>query len=170
MKFLRITLLAGFAFAFAVASASGETLMDQNSRSTVGNQSGTKIGGAATPFSLFDLSRLHMNQSYSLNFFSSGGQTQSIAMYMNQIDYQFAKPLRIQIGVAYLHQPQSWFGASASSTLNNKLLPSFRLFWEPSRNFHVSVGYEQWAPGLMGSSYSNYYNRSPYGRYGSFFE
>ncbi len=162
-------LLACMVFVFAVVSASGETLMDQNSRSTVGNQSGVSVGGASTPFSLFDPSRLRMNHTYSVNFFSAGGQTQSIAMYMNQIDYQFAKPLRIQIGLAYIHQPQSWFGASASSTLNNKILPSFRLFWEPSRNFHVSVGYEQWAPGLMGSNYS-YYNRSPYGRYGSIFE
>ncbi len=169
MTILRTAVLACFLVAFCVISLFAETVMDQNNNSTVGNQSGVTVGKANTPFSLFDPSRLRMSHTYSVNFFSSGGQSQSIAMYMNQIDYQFAKPLRIQIGLAYVHQPQSWFGGNASSTLNNKILPSFRLFWDPSRNFHVSVGYEQWAPGLLNSNYSDYY-RSPYGRYGSLFE
>lgn len=169
MTILRNAVLACFIIVLTVASVSAETVMDKKSNSSIGNQSGLSVGNGDTPFSLFDPSRLRMNHSYSMNFFSSGGHTQSIAMYMNQIDYQFAKPLRMQIGLAYIHQPQSLFGASTSSTINNKILPSFRLFWEPSRNFHVSVGYEQWAPGLMNSAYPNYY-RSPYGRYGSFFE
>lgn len=169
MTILRNAVLACFIIVLTVASVSAETVMDKKSNSSIGNQSGLSVGNGDTPFSLFDPSRLRMNHSYSMNFFSSGGHTQSIAMYMNQIDYQFAKPLRMQIGLAYIHQPQSLFGASTSSTINNKILPSFRLFWEPSRNFHVSVGYEQWAPGLMNSAYPSYY-RSPYGRYGSFFE
>lgn len=169
MTILRNAVLACFIIVLTVASVSAETVMDQKSNSSIGNQNGLSVEKSNMPFSLFYPSRLRMNHSYSMNFFSSGGHTQSIAMYMNQIDYQFAKPLRMQIGLAYIHQPQSLFGASTSSTINNKILPSFRLFWEPSRNFHVSVGYEQWAPGLMNSGYPNYY-RSPYGRYGSFFE
>lgn len=169
MTILKNAVLACFIIVLTVASVSAETVMDKKSNSSIGNQSGLSVGNGDTPFSLFDPSRLRMNHSYSMNFFSSGGHTQSIAMYMNQIDYQFAKPLRMQIGLAYIHQPQSLFGASTSSTINNKILPSFRLFWEPSRNFHVSVGYEQLVPGLMNSAYPNYY-RSPYGRYGSFFE
>lgn len=169
MTILKNAVLACFIIVLTVVSVSAETVMDQNQVSSVGRQGASSVGSGSTPFSLFDPSRLRMNHSYSVNFFSSGGHTQSIAMYMNQIDYQFAKPLRVQVGFAYVHQPQSLFGASTSSTVNNKILPSFRLFWEPSRNFHVSVGYEQWVPGLMNSSYSNYY-RSPYGRYGSFFE
>ena len=169
MTILRNAVLACFIIVLTVASVSAETVMDQKSNSSIGNQNGLSVEKSNMPFSLFDPSRLRMNHSYSMNFFSSGGHTQSIAMYMNQIDYQFAKPLRMEIGIAYIHQPQSLFGASTSSTINNKILPSFRLFWEPSRNFHVSVGYEQWAPGLMNSGCPNYF-RSPYGRYGPFFE
>lgn len=169
MTILRNAVLVCFFIALFAVSVSAGTVMEKGSSASLGNASGVSGTKVSSPFSLFDPSRLRMSHTYSVNFFSSGGQTQSIAMYLNQIDYQLAKPLRLQVGLAFIHQPQSWFGATASSTLNNKLLPSFRLLWEPSRNFNVSVSYEQWAPGMLNSNYSNYY-RSPYGRYGSLFE
>ncbi|MCC6964018.1 MAG: hypothetical protein IT585_12255 [candidate division Zixibacteria bacterium] len=130
------------------------------------NRSNVTSGAGASGFSLFDPSRLHMQHAYTVSVFSGGGRSQTIAAYLNQIDYQFAKPLRLSVGLAFVHQPQSWFGSSASSSLNNRILPSFRLLWEPSKNFHMSINYESYVPGLY--NYNGYY--SPYGRYGSFFD
>ena len=81
-----------------------------------------------------------MTQSYSLSYMSGAGQGRMIGMYINQIDYEFAKPLRVSFAIAYLHQPQGLWGARTQIS-GNKLLPSFRLDWQPSRNlpFHPEL-------------------------------
>lgn len=113
-------------------------------------------------FSLLDPSRLHMTQSYSLSYVSGVGQGKMIGMYINQIDYEFAKPLRVSFAVAYLHQPQGLWGARTQIS-GNKLLPSFRLDWQPSRNFRFILNYETRSPYQL-------YSNSPFGRYESIFE
>ena len=113
-------------------------------------------------FSLLDPSRLHMTQSYSLSYMSGAGQGKMIGMYINQIDYEFAKPLRVSFAIAYLHQPQGLWGARTQIS-GNKLLPSFRLDWQPSRNFRFILNYETRSPYQL-------YSGSPFGRYESIFE
>ena len=113
-------------------------------------------------FSLLDPSRLHMTQSYSLSYASGVGQGKMIGMYINQIDYEFAKPLRVSFAIAYLHQPQGLWGARTQIS-GNKLLPSFRLDWQPSRNFRFILNYETRSPYQL-------YSNSPFGRYESIFE
>jgi hypothetical protein len=149
-----LLLLTSVAFA-------ADTLVKQGTTSSTGSSS--LSGASARPvFSLLDPSRLHMTQSYSLSYFSGAGQGKMIGMYINQIDYEFAKPLRVSFAIAYLHQPQGLWGAGTQIS-GNKLLPSFRLDWQPSRNFRFVLNYETRSP------YQMYYN-SPYGRYGSIFE
>jgi hypothetical protein len=103
-----------------------------------------------------------MTQSYSLSYVSGAGQGRMIGMYINQIDYEFAKPLRVSFAIAYLHQPQGLWGAGTQIG-GNKLLPSFRVDWRPSRNFRFILNYETRSP------YQSYYN-SPFGRYESIFD
>jgi hypothetical protein len=127
--------------------------------------SGSSVLSGARPrpvFSLLDPSRLHMTQSYSLSYMSGVGQGKMIGMYINQIDYEFAKPLRVSFAVAYLHQPQGLLGARTQIS-GNKLLPSFRLDWQPSRNLRFILNYETRSPYQL-------YSNSPFGRYESIFE
>lgn len=140
----------------SIASHAETVVLRETSGSAVGltPQPQTSLNSA---FSLFDPSRLHMHHSYSIGFFSGGGESRTIAMYLNQIEYQFAKPLRLSVELAYLHQPQTLFGANGSSAVGNRLLPSFHLLWEPSRNFQMLVSYQSLAPHLL-------YDRSPYWR------
>jgi hypothetical protein len=129
------------------------------------NSTGLSALSGASPrpaFSLLDPSRLHMTQSYSLSYMSGAGQGKMIGMYINQIDYEFAKPLRISFAIAYLHQPQGLWGARTQIS-GNKLLPSFRLDWRPSRNFRFVLNYETLSP-------YQFYSNSPFGRYESIFE
>lgn len=146
------------------SALAAETLITKEN--SPANPSNVTSGAGISGLSLFDPARLHMQHAYTVSMFSGGGRSQTIAAYLNQIDYQFARPLRLSVGLAFVHQPQAWFGSSASSSLNNRVLPSFRLLWEPSKNFHMSINYESYVPGLY--NYNGYY--SPYGRYGSFFD
>ncbi len=149
-----LLLLTNVAFA-------ADTLVKQGTASSIG----TSTLSSASPrpiFSLLDPSRLHMTQSYNLSYASGAGQGKMIGMYINQIDYQFAKPLRVSFAIAYLHQPQGLWGASTQIG-GNKLLPSFRLDWQPSRNLRFILNYETRSPYQL-------YSNSPFGRYESIFE
>jgi hypothetical protein len=141
-----------------------DTIVKQVATGTASPTSSTALSsGKPRPvFSLLDPSRLHMTQSYSLSYMSGAGQGKMIGMYINQIDYEFAKPLRVSFAIAYIHQPQGLWGARTQIS-GNKLLPSFRLDWQPSRNFRFILNYETRSPYQL-----NY--GSPFGRYESIFE
>jgi hypothetical protein len=141
-----------------------DTLVKQGTTGSTSSTGSTALS-AAKPrpaFSLLDPSRLHMTQRYSVSYISGAGQGKMIGMYINQIDYEFAKPLRVSFAVAYLHQPQGLWGARTQIS-GNKLLPSFRVDWQPSRNFRFILNYETRSP------YQLHYD-SPFGRYESIFE
>jgi hypothetical protein len=136
------------------AAVAADTFVKQNSAAT-GGTSGLANASSRPALSLLDLSRFHMSQSYTLSYTSGSGQGQMIGMYINQIDYEFAKPLRMSFAIAYLHQPQGLVGARTQAS-GNKLLPSFRLQWEPSKNFSFILNYETRSP------YQQYYNSPMY--------
>ncbi len=161
MTWRKLSVLAAIAVISCSAIAFTQPL-NEIGKSTK-SESSVMANSGLSKFSLFDPSRLRIRHSYSVSVFSGGGQSQTIAAYLNQIDYQFAKPLRLSIGLAYLHQPQGLIGASTNRALNNRILPSFQLIWEPSKNFNVGISYETYAPGL-------YYPRSSFGRYQSLFD
>ncbi len=137
-------------------------MVSQNAGSSA-NASTLSPGSPRPVFSLFDVSRLHMSQSYSLSYFSGGRQGQMIGMYINQIDYEFAKPLHVSFSIAYLHQPQGMFGAQTQSSIGNRLLPGVRLDWRPSKYFRFVMSYQTVSP-------YEYYYGSPYGRFDSVFD
>jgi len=145
------------------ASISAQPLMqkeDQTNNYTNDTQSGVRLDSkdaSRSIFSLFEPSRFQMHQSYSVAFMSGNGGSQSIAMYLNTIDYKLADPLMLQVDLAYVHQPQTLFGAEGTSGLNGKILPSFRLLWEPSKDFHMAISYER-----RSAYYNPYYNNSYY--------
>ena len=149
-------LAAGVAFA-------EDTYVFQNPQTQTQTQESAErptnqLVGASSPFSLLDFSRLHMQQSYSLSFFSAGGRSESIAMYLNQIDYDVTSTLRLSVGMAWLHQPQATLGFS-EKTVSERLLPSFSLNWQPSKNFLLRVDYRTLSP------YNTYYRDRYYDRY-----
>jgi hypothetical protein len=101
---------------------------------------------------LFDLSRIHFNQSYSIGFFSGGGMSGSQALYNGSISYQLAQPLTLTLNVGILHDPSALWG---NGTIGNKakFLPSGWLDWRPSKNFMMSIGFES-----VPASYHNGYD------------
>ena len=156
MKKFAIALISVLLFSSLVLAQDTYVFQNQTEAEAT-TQPTTSLTGATSPFSLFDMSRFHMQQSYSLSFFSSGGQSESIAMYLNQIDYDLTRTLRLSVGVAWLHQPQATLGFS-EQTVSNRLLPSFSLDWRPSDNFHLRVDYRTLSPYYGG----HYYYRDRY--------
>ncbi len=105
---------------------------------------------------LLDLSRLNMAHSYSISFFSGGGQSGSAALYNNTMTYRLADPLTLTLNLGVLHNPGSLWG---DKTLGNKavFMPSGYLDWRPSKNLSLSVGFE-----TVPAYYNGYHNAGRY--------
>jgi hypothetical protein len=101
-------------------------------------------------FSLLDPSRVKMWHSYTFSYFSGGGRSGNIGLYMNTIEYRPSDPLKIQVSLGYLHQPFSVIG---DKTTGGKILPNFQLWYHPSSKFYLHINI---------STASLWYNRYSY--------
>ena len=93
--------------------------------------------------SLFDPSKLTMNHSYSLSYYSGGGRSGNIGLYMNSIEYAFSDPLKIRIDLGYLHTPSRLFSGSSSTMNNGIIIPGISLDWQPNEHFNFRLDYRQ---------------------------
>ncbi len=119
---------------------------------------GNSLYNAASPFRLFDPSRLTMRQSYSVSYMTGGGVSRSVGMYMNSIGYQIARPLYVQFDLGIVHDPGSLFGGGNVSH-GARILPNFMLRYTPSPKFQLIVDVRT-MPGSQG-----YYGAPGYGYY-----
>ena len=106
---------------------------------------------------IFDPSRLKIRQSYSLSYFSGGGQSGSVGLYMNSIEYSFSDPLKVRLDIGYMHNPSALFSNKSSITNSGVIIPGFSLDWRPSKNFMLSLDYRQ-VPYYLNGGYNNYLN------------
>jgi hypothetical protein len=113
---------------------------------------------AKSKFSLFDPTRLHMNQSYSLMFSSSKSGSSNIAMYLNSIEYQVSNPLTIRFDIGYLHQPGALMKNGARALQDGRIIPAVSINWRPSDNFMLRFDYRQVPVLYNNGGYPNYYN------------
>jgi hypothetical protein len=126
---------------------SSMALAQENAATTsIGNFNGAPRAGdllapaKQTGFSLLDPSRLNISHSYMMSYFSGGGRSGSVGLYMSTLQYQLSRPLSLRVGLGYLHQPLGFLSSSAN-TVENQILPNFRLDFRPSENFHFMVDY-----------------------------
>jgi hypothetical protein len=105
---------------------------------------------AASPFRLFDPSRLQIGQSYSLSYFSGGPVgSQSVGVYTSSIGYRIADPLFVQLDLGVIHSPGALFGGEGRN-LNAQIRPNFMLRYAPSNKFNLIVDvrtFPNYAPG-----------------------
>lgn len=107
---------------------------------------------AKAGFSLLDPSRFHISHSYSLSYYSGGGRSGSVGLYMSTLEYQLSRPLSLRVGLGYLHQPLGFLNSNASP-VGNEILPSFRLDFRPSDDFHFIVDYMTVPTSAYGTGY-----------------
>jgi hypothetical protein len=139
MKIAKITLIVVCMLCVSVFAQSSLERKDLGT-------SGDAIGESRidNKFSLFDLSRLEMRQSYSVSYFSGNGSGQTIGMYMNSIRYRISNPLTISIDLLWMHEPGQLFSQNKSTPTDyGSIFPSFRLEYRPSDKFYLEVGYQR---------------------------
>ena len=94
-------------------------------------------------FSLLDLSRFHMTQSYSFAYTSSKTGSNSLGMYLNSIEYQISDPLQIRLDIAYVHNPIGILNNGSGSITNGRILPGVSINWQPTKNMFFHFSYRQ---------------------------
>lgn len=99
----------------------------------------------ANSASLFDPSKLTMRHSYSFAYYTGGGRSGNIGMYMNSIEYAFSDPLRLRIDLGFMHTPSRLFSGSTSVADDGVFVPGISLDWRPSRHFNFRLDYRQHA-------------------------
>lgn len=115
--------------------AQAQVAPDMKNKSYVGNN----------PASLFDPSKLTMKHSYSFAFYSGGGRTGNIGLYMNSIEYAFSDPLKIRIDLGFLHTPSRLISGNTSIADDGVIVPGISLDWRPSKHFNLRLDYRQHA-------------------------
>lgn len=162
MKFSR----AIFVVAVVIMAASGVWAQDAiTSQTPLPSFSGApRASDLSAPtsglgFSLLDPSRLRISHSYSMSYMTGSGYSSSVGLYMSTLEYQFAKPLSVRVGLGYLHQPLGFTGVSGP---DGEFLPNVRLDWRPSDNMHFIIDYRTISTSLDPNYGFGY--RSPYYR------
>lgn len=90
-------------------------------------------------FSLLDLSRLKIRNSYTVSYLSSGSRSGSFGLFVTSFDYQLSNPLNIQVDLGYLHQPFSM--GRNNIDIGSRILPNVRVNYNPSPYFNLSVNF-----------------------------
>ncbi len=108
---------------------------------------------------LFSPDRFHMSHSYGVTFYSGGGQSGSIGLYTNTMDFRLSNPLFLRVNTGVLHRP---FGGPRNAPDNAQLVHGAELIYKPTKNFQLNVGYS--STPLYGG-YRPY--ESPFARHGS---
>ncbi|NOZ57350.1 MAG: hypothetical protein GXO73_11250 [Calditrichaeota bacterium] len=119
---------------------------------------------SASPQSLIgmlglDPSKFHMQQSYSLSFFSLGGHTISQGLYLNTMTYRFSPKLVARLQLGMLHQPFGGFSNLPSA--RSLFVSGAEIRFQPRKNLTLHLQY--------GAVPRGYYGYGPYG-YRSYYD
>jgi hypothetical protein len=99
---------------------------------------GQGLYNAATPFRLFDPSRLSIRHSYQLSYFSGSGGSGNVGLFTSSIGYQLARSLYLQLDLGIMHQPSALLSGNSMSE-GARILPNFSLRYTPSPKFFLVV-------------------------------
>ncbi len=162
MKFARVIVVVAVLLAGSPAFGQ-EAINKEPLPSFTGAARATDLSTPASSvgFSLLDPSRLRISHSYSMSYMSGSGYSSSVGLYMSTLEYQFAKPLSIRVGLGYLHQPLGFTGVSGP---DGAFLPSVRLDWRPTDNMRFIIDYRTLPTSLDPNYGYGYGYRSPYYR------
>lgn len=114
----------------------------------------------SSPWSLLDASRINWSHSYSVSFFSGGGASGSLGMLHSSMLYEITPSLHLTLNMNVLHNTGALWG---DGEYDASFLPGFRLDFQPSEKFFMSISVQQYngyfSPYSMGDP--RYY-RTPY--------
>ena len=133
------------AVACMVQVSSAESIMQQAEPGTSAESIGENR--YESKFSLLDPNRFSMSHSYSLSYFSGGGDGQMIGLYINSMKYQLSNSIDVSVKLGWLHQPSNMFSQNRGVTDYGTVLPNFQLQYHPSEKFKFMISFES-IPGV----------------------
>lgn len=137
IRMLWISLLSFLFLTIGLIPAQAQNLSEQN-----GSLESNHLN-SLTPnnsrFSLLDLSRLKIRNSYTISYLSAGKQSATMGLYVTSFEYQLSNPLNIRVDLGYLHQPFS-LGRN-NIDVSSRILPNVRVNYSPSPYFNLSINY-----------------------------
>ncbi|HDH58279.1 MAG TPA: hypothetical protein ENF16_06685 [Bacteroidetes bacterium] len=125
-------------------------------------RSGTNTGLGIQSFGLLDPSRMTFSTSYSMSYFSSGGEGVMRNLFMETIGYRLSDPVSLTFNLGYLHQPYSSYGPDGVFQ-EGSFVGGAALTWRPAKNMFLRLevanygapyGYNYYPYGMMGPPYS----------------
>jgi hypothetical protein len=93
-------------------------------------------------FQLLNPQAFHMDQSYSMSYFSSGHASQTSGLYLNTLSYQFGIPLTLSLDLGMHNVFSSSFNSAYGEPVVNDpgfILPRIGLEYQPTENLLVGV-------------------------------
>ncbi len=112
-------------------------------------------GGITSPvpgslLGFLDRDRFNMSQSYGMSYYSGGGQSGSVGMYTNSMNFRLADPLLLRFNVGIMHQP--FGGPKGAKNQGAQVMEGVELIYRPNKNFQFQAGFSN-AP-----TYNSYNN------------
>jgi len=93
------------------------------------------LSSSLSNFSLFDPSRFSMQQSYSMSFMTSGGQSASLGIYQNAMSFLLSNKLTLNTRFGFFHDPFKLGNLSTSNgNMLNNLIYGADLIYQPKEN------------------------------------
>lgn len=131
--------------AFSFASGVTAQLSNVAGIDRVKIDNGFGVKPAATPFSLIDMSKITWSNSYSVAFFSSGGQSGSIGLLNTRLLYELSSKLSLSFDLGIAHNPGTLFNRDRNNSFGEsaRFLPGFSLDYHPSKHFGLRIDYRK---------------------------
>jgi len=104
-----------------------------------------KIGDALTKPSVsfllgwFNPEKFEMNQTFSMNYMTVGGQSLVLNTYMNTIYYQISNPLTLRLNLGVAATPFNTFGNNPALN-KTQFFGSAELRYKPTNNITFQIG------------------------------
>ncbi|MCK5759851.1 MAG: hypothetical protein KAH33_01065 [Candidatus Delongbacteria bacterium] len=96
--------------------------------------------------SLFDMSRIKIDHSFSMNYSSTGTNSAFVNEYVAGINYRISDPmnLRMELGMSYV--PYSTFSIPGEEQDAQVYLKSATFDYRPNNKFHLQIGFNNYQP------------------------
>jgi hypothetical protein len=133
---LTAALLTAILFVSALADQPPAPAAPETDFSTLAEGQG--LYNAATPFRLFDPTRLSIHHSYQMSYFSGSMGSGNVGVFTSSFGYQLARSLYVQLDLGIMHQPSALFSGNSLSE-GARILPNFSLRYTPSPKFNLIV-------------------------------
>ncbi|MBN2789655.1 MAG: hypothetical protein JXR69_05660 [Candidatus Delongbacteria bacterium] len=96
--------------------------------------------------SLFDMSKISVDHSFSMNYSTFGSNSTFINEYVAGINYRISDPMNLRLEVGMSYTPYSSFTVPGEEDPAQIYLKSATFDYRPNNQFHLQIGYKTYRP------------------------